>query len=147
MNHKKLIFHSQHHFLSSKMKALIRIFIDSEEIYIRTALNTSQILSIQEAVDECVYKYSKTAYSDFRTAHEGVLFDINQEFVELHCNRKITINPENFKKTIQIMFNYAGDSDWICFCREVDCPGGCGTLPCGCIDVCRGGCGASNRDY
>ena len=133
--------------LSSKMKALIRIFIDNEEIYIHTALHSSQILSIQAAIDEWVYKYSETAYSDFRTAKEGVLFEVNKEFVELHCNHKIQITPENFKKTVSILLNYAGDDNWICFCREVDCPGGCGTLSCGCIDVCRGRCGASNRDY
>ncbi len=29
----------------------------------------------------------------------------------------------------------------LCNCRHLSCPGDCGTLWCGCIDVCRGRCG------
>ncbi len=32
-----------------------------------------------------------------------------------------------------------------CPCHIEECPGDCGTLWCGCIDVCRGRCGFSNR--
>ena len=39
------------------------------------------------------------------------------------------------------------DEEWLrdeeepcCPCASKDCPGGCGALPCGCIDTCRGRC-------
>ena len=37
------------------------------------------------------------------------------------------------------------DDEYKCPCYVEGCPGGCGTLWCGCIDVCRGRCGL--RDY
>ena len=32
------------------------------------------------------------------------------------------------------------EEERLCPCRARDCPGDCGTLPCGCIDTCRGYC-------
>ncbi len=34
-----------------------------------------------------------------------------------------------------------------CACNYSRCQGDCGTLRCGCIDVCRGRCGFGNDDY
>lgn len=37
------------------------------------------------------------------------------------------------------------EDDYECYCQVKGCPGGCGVLWCGCIDVCRGRCGL--KDY
>ena len=34
-----------------------------------------------------------------------------------------------------------GSTNVLCYCRDWLCPGTCGELQCGCIDVCRGRCG------
>ncbi len=36
-------------------------------------------------------------------------------------------------------------AEWVHYCGMADCDGDCGTLSCGCIDVCRNRCGT--RDY
>lgn len=50
-----------------------------------------------------------------------------------------------FKKHSMKLYNMAVEAMWHCPCNCDDCEGGCGTLHCGCIDVCRGSCATGVR--
>jgi hypothetical protein len=43
--------------------------------------------------------------------------------------------------------NEETDNTYQCPCYVKGCDGDCGTLWCGCIDVCRGRCGLKDHDY
>jgi hypothetical protein len=127
------------------MKALIRLYLNDKALYELNTFSQDQINEIKKSVDEWIQIRMKDAYSNFLIAFEGVAFGIDSEFLYRHGNKKIQIYPMDIHDTIHVEFHYAGEDDWICYCREVDCPGSCGVLACGCIDICRGRCG--NNDY
>jgi hypothetical protein len=127
------------------MKALIRLYRNHNAVFEINEFSTEQINEITKSVDEWLDIYKEDAYSNFLIGFQGVAFGIDNEFLYHHGSKMIQIYPMDVNDTIHIEFHYAGDEDWICYCREVDCPGGCGVLECGCIDVCRGLCG--NNDY
>jgi len=126
------------------MKAIIRIFIDKKEVNLDN-INEYLIKKIQKTINEWLSDKCEEAYSDFNLGYDAAIININNEFITSYMDKMIVISPENVSQNIQVVFNYAGEGNWICYCRDVDCPGGCGTLSCGCIDICRGRCGL--RDY
>jgi hypothetical protein len=119
------------------MKALIRLYVDNIEVYAYDRLSPQQVVDLKNAIDEWVQIHMKDAYCSFNYSYEGALFKVDSEFLYKHGNKKININPMNILYDIKVLFEFAGDDDWVCSCHEVDCPGGCGVLRCGCIDVCR----------
>ena len=127
------------------MKAIIRLYMNDTEIFpYYNKFSDEYIENLRIAINDWAQIYIKEAYSNFTKSYEGVLFNIDNDFLYKHGNKKISINPMNFNQDIQIVLEYAGDDNWICYCKEIYCPGGCGTLRCGCVDVCLDRCGEDN---
>ena len=55
------------------------------------------------------------------------------------CDESFAKENDKFEEE----YNYMEDEESWHYCGNWLCPGDCGTLVCGCIDVCRGKCGAS----
>jgi len=100
-----------------------------------------------KSITECIYEYIQKEKISFTIEmdryYDSVALGVPAEFkldgVRIH------LNPFGFHKKLDIQFDYIDDQDFVHYCSDLWCQGGCGTLDCGCIDVCRGRCGM--RDY
>ena len=126
------------------MKALIRLFIDNKEVCAHEKLNRVQIEQLKIATDEWIQIRMEGGYSNFEICKKGVAFGIDNEFLYRFGSKKILITPMDIHNEVHIQFDFVGEGEEICYCGEVYCDGYCGTLSCGCIDVCRGRCGMND---
>ena len=117
------------------MKAFIHIFRDNEEISV-SALKVNQIMSLEESISEftkragCISKILLVRYND------PVALNLSEDFLNKYKN-KIPLNPEGFLKSMSVQFELVNEDNAVCSCFDLYCDHTCGTLVCGCIDVCR----------
>lgn len=115
------------------MKILIRVFLDGEERSIRK-MSKQNVESIKKSVIEWG---PRKKVVNFQSASDGFLTGVDDEFVKTYCNKMLRIIPDNVKNRVEIVFNFASVNENICNCMDVMCEADCGSLACGCIEVCR----------
>ena len=128
------------------MKALIHIYVDEYETEIKQIKNTD-IKIIMEELYTFIQSKGYTFEINLQRYNDPIATRIPEEFMKKYDKEKITFNPFGFHKKLQIMFTYVNADDIMCSCGDVYCYGNCGTLICGCIDLCRGRCGETYDSY
>jgi len=118
------------------MKYAIRLFVDGYE-------TTAERLKDDElvAITQCIYEYIKKEGFSFviemtRYYDESVALNVNEAFKKFNGVR-IHLDPFGFHRKLDIQFDYIDSNNRVCYCHDIWCGGGCGVLPCGCIDMCR----------
>ena len=117
------------------MKAFIHIFRDNEEISV-SALKTSQVMSLETCISEFARRAGSNADVRLVRYNDPVALNVSEDFLNKYKN-KITLNPEGFLKSMSVQFELVNEDNAVCSCFDLYCDHTCGTLPCGCIDVCR----------
>jgi hypothetical protein len=128
------------------MKAFIRIFVDEYETSIEHLKDTEI-----EAIVTCFYEYIASENVSFELNFtrylEPVALNIPQDFMKKIDKQRIELLPYGFHKNLKIQMDSISDSNFVCSCDDIWCNGTCGTLMCGCIDVCRNRCGTNYSNY
>jgi hypothetical protein len=121
------------------MKYQIRIFVDGYETTIQN-LKPHELKSITDSIVEHINKQRFSFTIEITRYDEPVALKVPFEFKSF-AGKRIHLNPFGFHKPLDIQFDYIDEFDGIHYCNDIWCDGHCGTLYCGCIDVCRGYCG------
>ena len=127
-----------------KMKYHIRLFVDNYET-VAENLKDYELKSITECIYEYIQKEKFTFMIEMKRYYDSVALNVPADFKKFN-EKRIHLNPFGFHQKLDIQFDYIDDSNFIHYCDDIWCPGGCGTLDCGCIDVCRGHCGLADYD-
>ena len=128
------------------MKSLIHIYLDDYETDIKLIKRND----IKIIIDELFTFIKKEGYVfeiNFEKYIDPIATRVPEEFMKKYNKNKITLEPFGFHKGLKIMFEYVSDDNKICDCGNIYCDGDCGTLICGCVDICRGKCGDSYDSY
>ena len=127
------------------MKAFIRIFVDEYETSV-DHLKDTEIT----AITTCLYEYIATENVSFEVNLKRYLdplaINIPQDFMKKIDKHRFELRPYGFHKNLKIQMDYVAHNNFICSCSDIWCNGTCGTLICGCIDVCRDRC-ANHKSY
>ena len=126
------------------MKYEIRIFVDGYETFVNI-LKQNELKPISDAIFEYLQSQKLQCELEMKRYNQPVVLRASEEFKKLD-HKKILLNPFGFHKKLEIQFEYLNNDNHVCHCYEVWCEGSCGTLDCGCIDVCRGRCGMKDYD-
>ena len=118
----------------AKMKAFIHIFRDNEEISV-SALKTTQVMNLEIAITEFARRAGSNADIRLVRYNDPVALNVSEEFLNKY--KKIALNPEGFLKSMSVQFELVNEDNSVCSCFDLYCDHTCGTLGCGCIDVCR----------
>jgi hypothetical protein len=135
------------HFLciTIKMKYLIRIFADGYETSVKH-LKKDEITAISNCLIEYVSQQKYSFTIEMSRYYDPVALNVPSDF-KTFTGKRIHLNPFGFHKKLEIQFDIIDSSDRVCYCYDIWCEGNCGTLYCGCMDICRGKCGASINSY
>ena len=125
------------------MKFELRIFVDGYETTTYN-LKDTEIRAIRSTIYEYFEIKKLSGDLEMTRYEQPVILYTSSEFIDID-NQRISLSPYNFHKKLDIQFDYIDDNDAVHYCYDIWCDGRCGTLPCGCIDVCRG-CGAYAYD-
>ena len=125
------------------MKYHIRLFADGYET-VAANLKDYELKSITECIYEYIQKEKFTFTIEMKRYYDSVALNVPEAFNKFN-EKRIHLNPFGFHQKLDIQFEYVDSNDFVHYCDDIWCQGGCGTLDCGCIDVCRGRCGM--RDY
>jgi len=127
------------------MKALIRIFLDDYETTVKN-LKGIEIAAIKESIHDYMIS-EKTAFNiDLTSYMDPVALNVAPEFMEKINSKRFQLYPYGFSKNLKIQMDYLNTDNFVCHCYDLHCYGKCGTLNCGCIDVCRNKCGMNEYD-
>ena len=131
---------------NNKMKAYIHIFVDDYEVTINT-LKPADVKSILAAL--CEFLQKESVVFEIKLTHfiDPVALGVPAPFLHTFNMKKIELNPFGFHKNLKIMFEHVSNTNSVCMCGDIYCEGHCGTLHCGCIDICRGYCGQGYDSY
>ena len=122
------------------MKAFIRVYIDGYEGYLNT-LKNDEVRSILVCIHEFIQKESISTFTvELSRYNEPVALNIPADFMKNYDKKRIDLNPYGFHKKLSIQFDSINNMNLVCNCGDIWCEFDCGTLPCGCIDVCRRRC-------
>ena len=121
------------------MKALIHIYRENEEISV-TDLKVNQVMSLEISIAEFIKNNSSPSKVLLGRYNDPVVLNVSEGFLNKYKNKKVPLNPEGFLKSVSIMFDLINEDNAVCNCFDLYCDHTCGTLVCGCIDVCRGHC-------
>ena len=126
------------------MKFFIRIFIEGYETSV-TVLKPQENEIIKQTLYEFIQKENHVGEIDLVNCGDPVITRTRSDFMVLN-NKKFRLEPFGFHKKLEIQFDYVNDDNFVCNCCDIWCDGHCGTLSCGCIDVCRNRCGLNGYD-
>ena len=119
------------------MKFFIRIFVEGYETTVST-LKPNELNAISQCIGEYIRQERFSFPIELIRYNDPVALFVPSPFKDAFNEKRIHLNPFGFHKRLDVQFDYLGDEDFIHFCNDIDCPGGCGVLACGaCIDVCR----------
>ena len=127
------------------MKALIRIFVDEYETTVKN-LKKNEVAAIKESICDYMASEKTTFNVDLTTYMDPVALNVPPEFMEKINNKRFQLYPYGFNKNLKIQMDYVNTDNFVCNCYDLHCYGRCGTLNCGCIDVCRNRCGMNDYD-
>ena len=117
------------------MKYQIRIFVDGYETTVKH-LKKNELAAITDSILEYINQ-NRFSFPIEMTRHDDpVALNVPSDF-KAHEGKRIKLNPFGFHKKLDIQFDYISDMDGVHYCDDIFCDGYCGTLYCGCIDVCR----------
>ncbi len=91
----------------------------------------------------CVDPKTKVTTSASVTPENSVLSVESDECLWGVCMCDETFSKEATATKAEDYYDYMEHEESWHYCGDWLCPGTCGTLVCGCIDICRGKCGAS----
>lgn len=118
-----------------KMKLEIRIFIEGYETFV-SKIKQNEL----KAISDCIFEYIQSekihGEIEINRYSQPVVLNADSSFMNIN-NKRISLNPYNFHKKLDIEFNYVDEMNYVHYCDDIWCTGGCGVLSCGCIDVCR----------
>uniref|UniRef100_A0A6C0D6Y3 Uncharacterized protein n=1 Tax=viral metagenome TaxID=1070528 RepID=A0A6C0D6Y3_9ZZZZ len=127
------------------MKYHIRIFVDGYETMMNN-LKDTELKPITECIIEYVQQQKYSFAIDMTRYDQPVALDVPDEFKKFN-GKRIHLNPFGFHKTLNIQFDLIDGMNGVHHCDDIYCNGYCGTLHCGCIDVCRNRCGMNYDSY
>ena len=125
------------------MKAFIHIFRETEEIMVKD-MNPAHVKLLQESIDDYMYRHKYSPIIYLQRYNDPVAVGLSEEFLIENKYHKITVTPTGFSANMYVIFEAINEDNSVCSCYDVYCDHTCGTLHCGCIDICR--C-RSGRDY
>ena len=127
------------------MKYHIRIFVDGYETTVKN-LKQNELKPITDSIIDYIQQQRFSFTVEMTRYDEPVALNVPADFNKFN-GKRIHLNPFGFHKPLDIQFDYIDEANGIHQCDEVWCDGYCGTLYCGCIDVCRGRCGYGYDSY
>ena len=127
------------------MKFAIRIFVDGYETTVSN-LKTHEIVAIKSTIYEYIINKNISGELTLNEYSDQVIYNVKSEFMAYN-GKKIHLDPFGFHKQLEVMFEYVNEDDFICYCNDMYCDGKCGTLSCGCLDVCHNRCGFNFDSY
>jgi hypothetical protein len=127
------------------MKALIRIFVDDYETNAKN-FKVSELAAIRESIRDYMISEKTNFNIDLSSYMDPVALNVLPEFMEKINNKRFQLYPYGFNKNLKIQMDYINTDNFVCNCYDLNCYGKCGTLECGCIDVCRNKCGLNMYD-
>lgn len=127
------------------MKYHIRIFVDGYETTVKN-LKDNELKPITACIIEYVQQEKFSFPIEMTRYDDPVALYVPYSF-NAYDKKRIHLNPFGFHKKLEIQFDYISDMDGIHYCDDIFCDGYCGTLHCGCIDVCRNRCGMGYDSY
>jgi hypothetical protein len=127
------------------MKYHARIFVDGYESDVKS-FKVDEVKSIVECIYEYIQQQKLTLTLNMRDYNTAVALNVGSNFSTLN-GKRIELEPFGFHKKLGIQFDYVNDNNDVCYCYDIWCEGSCGTLDCGCIDLCRGRCGSGYDSY
>ena len=118
------------------MKAFIHIFRETEEIMVKD-MNPKHVKALQDSINEYMVrnKYNPVIY--LQRYNDPVGLGLSEAFLTENRHRKITVTPVGFSANMYIVFEAINEDNSVCSCFDIYCDHTCGTLICGCIDMCR----------
>jgi hypothetical protein len=128
------------------MKAIIHLYLDNYELPINR-FKEADVKSILAALQEFLQKEKYSFEIQLTRYPDSVALGVPAEFISIYDKKKIDINPFGFHKNLKVMFEHVSNENFMCDCGDVFCDGHCGTLRCGCVDICHGYCGESYDSY
>lgn len=117
------------------MKFEIRIFVEGYETVVPN-LKQNELKAVTDSIFEYIQSEKIHGEIQMKRYNQPVVLNANSDFMKL-SNKRISLNPYNFHKKLDIQFDYLDDINYVHYCDDIWCNGGCGVLSCGCIDVCR----------
>ena len=127
------------------MKYQIRIFADGYETTVKH-LKKDEVTTISNCIIEYMNEQKHSFSIELTRYSEPVALNVPFDF-NTFTGKRIHLNPFGFHKKLEIQFDFIDNSSKVCACDDVWCEGYCGTLYCGCINICRGKCGATYNSY
>lgn len=127
------------------MKFAIRIFVDGYETTVQN-LKKDEIACIKGTIYEYIQTKNTGGTIELNGYSDQVMYNLQPDFME-YSGKKIHLNPFGFHKPLDVIFEYINANDFVCYCGDMYCDARCGTLNCGCIDVCRNKCGLNYDSY
>jgi hypothetical protein len=121
------------------MKYYIRIFVDGYETTVQN-LKQNELKPISDSIMDYVREKQFSFPIEMTRYYDPIALKVPFEFMQF-TEKRIHLSPFGFHKALDIQFEHIDDSDSVHYCYDIWCDGYCGTLRCGCIDVCRSRCG------
>jgi len=128
------------------MKYLIRLYVDDYETTINK-FKDSDVKIILATLYEFLQNEQYSFEIQLTKFADPTALGVPTEFMHVYNMKKIQLNPFGFHKNLKVMFEYVSNDNSVCSCGDLYCDGHCGTLVCGCIDLCRGYCGQGYDSY
>ena len=126
------------------MKFEIHIFVDGYETMV-DLLKQTELKPVGDAIFEYLQSQKLHCELELKRYNQPVVLRASEEFMTLN-GKRISLYPFGFHKKLEVQFDYLNNDNSVCNCFDIWCEGSCGTLDCGCIDLCRGRCGMGDYD-
>lgn len=105
------------------MKFEIRIFVDRYET-VRSKLKQNELRPINDSIFEYLQSEKIHGEIEINRYNQPVILRANSDFMRI-TNKRISLNPYNFHKKLDIEFNYIDDLNDVHYCDDIWCTGGC----------------------
>jgi hypothetical protein len=127
------------------MKYLIRIFVDGYETTVEH-FKPQDLKSVHLCIADYIRQEKFSFPIEMTRYNQPIALKVPSDFNKF-THTRIHLNPYDFHKKLDIQFDYINDYDGVHHCGDILCDSNCGTLYCGCIDLCRGLCGDTYDSY